>query len=277
MGGAPLMPDSATVAAVFDLIGTLRGDHGCSWDRKQTPRSMAVYLAEEVYELAEAITAGERAAVCEEFGDVLFLLLFICHCYERQGQFTFDEAVDRNVKKMIRRHPHVFGDSHADSPDAVRQQWEEIKKGEKADTPETSILDTIPSGLPGLLRAYRVSRCAGEAGFDWDDLTGVMAKVDEEWAEFKEEAARLADGTVRPERLAMEFGDILFTLVNVARFAGFHPESAVSAATEKFEKRFRFMERCLYEKDETLGSVPRQRLEALWAAAKKDIDTAEGD
>ncbi|MFH1985934.1 MAG: nucleoside triphosphate pyrophosphohydrolase [Pseudomonadota bacterium] len=270
------MPGSGSVAPIFDLIDVLRGEDGCSWDRKQTARSMAVYLAEEVFELAEAITAGDPAAVCEEFGDVLFLLLFICRCYTKEGRFTFDEAVARNVEKMTRRHPHVFGDSHAETPDAVRRQWNEIKKEEKAGVAEASILDAIPSGLPALLRAYRVSRRAGEAGFDWDDIGGVMAKVDEEWGEFKDEANRLADGAERPAHLAMEFGDILFTLVNVARFAGFHPESAVAASTAKFEKRFRFMERRLQENGDTLGTVPRERLEALWETAKREV-AVDGD
>lgn len=270
------MSDPRSVNAVFDLIDVLRGDGGCPWDRKQTARSMAVYLAEEVFELAEAITAGDAAAVCEEFGDVLFLLLFICRCYETAGQFTFDEAVSRNVEKMTRRHPHVFGDSHAETPDAVRRQWNEIKKDEKANATPSSILDAIPSGLPALLKAYRVSRRAGEAGFDWDDLDGVMAKVDEEWGEFKAEADRQTLGTERSAPLAMEFGDILFTLVNVARFAGFHPESAVAASTAKFEKRFRFMERRLQESGEAIGTVPRERLEALWEAAKKEV-SVEGE
>lgn len=265
------MTDIHSVNTVFNLIDTLRGENGCPWDRKQTARSMAVYLAEEVFELAEAITAGDAAAVCEEFGDVLFLLLFICRCYETEGQFTFDEAVALNVEKMTRRHPHVFGERHAETPDAVRRQWNEIKKDEKPNSEKTSILDAVPSGLPALLKAYRISRRAGEAGFDWDDVGGVMAKVDEEWGEFKEEVARVSDATDRSGHLAMEFGDILFTLVNVARFAGFHPESAVAAATDKFEKRFRFMERRLREDNESLDSVAREHLETLWTEAKRRV------
>ncbi len=263
------MTDSRSVSTVFSLIDTLRGENGCPWDRKQTARSMAVYLAEEVFELAEAITAGDAAAVREEFGDVLFLLLFICRCYETEGEFTFGEAVALSVEKMTRRHPHVFSDRTVDTPDAVRRQWNEIKRDEKRNTEKASILDAVPSGLPALLRAYRISRRAGEAGFDWDDLDGVMAKVDEEWREFKEEAARLSEVSDRSGHLAMEFGDVLFTLVNVARFAGFHPESAVAAATAKFEKRFRFMERRLRKSDESLDAVARERLETLWNEAKR--------
>lgn len=265
------MSDAYRVAAIIDLIDTLRGEGGCPWDRKQTARSMAVYLAEEVFELAEAITAGDADAVCDEFGDVLFLLLFIGRCFETEGRFSFDEAVRRNIVKMTRRHPHVFGDSRVETPDAVRRQWNDIKKDEKNGAPDESILDTVPSGLPALLRAYRISRRAGEAGFDWDDLGGVMEKVDEEWREFKEETGRQAGAEDRSRHLAMEFGDILFTLVNVARFAGFHPESAVAAATDKFEKRFRLMERRLKDAGEALNTVPRQRLEDLWGEAKKEV------
>ena len=270
MADRALIPKGSGVHALFQLIDALRGENGCPWDRKQTARSMVVYLAEEVFELAEAIAAGDTDAVREEFGDVLFLLLFICRCYEENGAFTFDDAVDRNVRKMVGRHPHVFGDTNVETPDGVRRQWNEIKKAEKPETPKRSLLDAVPSGLPALLRAYRVSRRAGEAGFDWDDLAGVMEKVDEEWREFGDEVERTASDDP-PDRLAMEFGDILFTLVNVARFSGFHPESALAASTGKFEKRFRAMEELLREADETVETAPRQLLDQLWERVKKDV------
>lgn len=258
-----------SIDALFRLIDTLRGENGCPWDRKQTPASMSIYLAEETFELIEAIESEDTAAVCEELGDVLFLLLFILRMYTRQGLFDLDAVADRAAAKMVRRHPHVFKDSQAETASQVRRQWQEIKKSEKAPGSRESILDSIPSGLPALLRAYRVSERAAEAGFDWAGLSGVMDKFSEEWAEFNRE---LDHGTERggaPGKLAMEFGDVVFTLANVARFAGFHPETALTGAVNKFTYRFRKMESLLGAAGLEMQSVSPARLDEFWELAKK--------
>ena len=258
-----------TIDALLQLIDTLRGENGCPWDRKQTPASMAVYLAEETFELIEAIENGDTAAACEELGDVLFLLLFILRIYDAGGLFDLDAVAARVTAKMVRRHPHVFSDAAAETASQVKRQWQAIKKTEKAPGRQKSIIDTIPSGLPALLRAYRVSERAAQAGFDWPDLSGVMEKFSEESAEFNQELERQNAPEGSPEKLAMEFGDILFTLAYVARFAGFFPETALTGAINKFTCRFRQMESLLQAKGLDMGSVSPARLDEFWELAKK--------
>ena len=254
------------------LIKTLRGVNGCPWDRKQTPRSIVLYLIEEVFELAEAIESGNSDAVLEELGDVLFQVLFITVLFNEKACFNLNDVIQTNITKMIRRHPHVFGDSSAQTVDAIKKQWYAIKRAEKGPKPDTSVLDSVPDGLPALMRAARISARAVDAGFDWDDIKGVMQKAEEEWREFQSE---LGDGEQTPdssERVLMEFGDLMFTLVNVARFARIHPEAALRAATQKFEKRFKKMEKTLLQKERNLDSLSRDEIDRLWEDAKKSLD-----
>ena len=260
-----------TLDSLCRLIDRLRGENGCPWDRSQTAASMAIYLAEETFELIEAIEGGNPGAVCEELGDVLFLLVFILRLYDTKGVFDLEQVIGRVTEKMIRRHPHVFGDSPVDTASQVSRQWQQIKKSEKEHAGQASILDSIPSGLPALMRAYRVSRRAAQAGFDWSELTGVMEKVSEEWGEFNQELSRRAVNAGSDKKLSMEFGDIVFTLVNVARFAGFHPETALTSATKKFENRFRWMESILARKGLEMQSVSRAKLDELWELAKAAV------
>lgn len=255
---------SIQVNRLVRLIETLRGANGCPWDKKQTPASISVYLIEEVYELVEAIASDNPESICEELGDVLFHLLFIARLFQEKQAFGLNQAIDGIVDKMIRRHPHVFGDSPAESIAEIRDQWRSIKKEEKKNALPKSILDSVPAGLPALLRAYRISERAAGAGFDWDDIHGVMEKVEEEWREFKEAVATDDDR----REIEMEFGDLLFTMMNVARIARIHPESALQAATHKFETRYRFMEKQLENCGESTDSVPRDELERLWEMAK---------
>lgn len=259
------------IKKVMDIIARLRGENGCPWDRKQTPRSMIVYLIEEAHELLEAIDAGDVVGVQEELGDVLFLVLFIAHLYSETGDLTIESAAETSAVKMIRRHPHVFGDAQADSPEAVKSQWQQIKMAEKPDRKDRSLLDAVPAGLPALMRAYRISERVARIGFDWDDMDGVMSKVEEEWAELKsaiQESNRYPDDATRRQDVALEFGDLIFTLANVARFARIHPETALAGATRKFETRFRRMETMADESGSSIESVPREALEEMWSAAK---------
>ena len=261
-------PNGDRLEAVMELIRRLRAPEGCPWDRKQTPPSLVNYLIEEVHELAEAITSGNRQAICEELGDVIFQVLFLAELYREMETFDLAGIVERNLTKMVGRHPHVFGPRQDLSTDEIRDNWHAIKKQEKAGRAGNSLLDSVPGGLPALMRAYRISERAARAGFDWPDIDSVMAKVEEEWREFK-----TAQHTVRDEdtqqAAAVEFGDILFTLTNVARFARFHPESALAAAVNKFERRFRFMERYFDRQGRDIESVAREDLEAAWEHAKK--------
>jgi tetrapyrrole methylase family protein/MazG family protein len=263
-------PQHPNIGALIRLIGRLRGEGGCPWDKKQTPRSMAVYLMEEMYELVDAIESGRFEHVCEELGDVLFHICFIARIYEEREQFDIDEIARRITDKMIRRHPHVFAGSSVDNTEDIKLQWHKIKKEEKKnDAPKSrssSALDSVPKTMPSLLRAHEISERAAKAGFDWNDIGEVLKKVDEELSELKSAIA----GN-HPEKVVLEIGDVLFTLVNVARFSQIHPEIALSNATRKFEKRFRKMEKAFSEKGKDIQSIPHDEKIQFWQAAKKNI------
>lgn len=264
-----LTPSSHSLGAIITLIQRLRGEDGCPWDRKQTPQSLSVYLIEEMYELVDAVASGNQLAVCEELGDVVFQVLFMAALYAESGAFDLEDVVQRNVEKMIRRHPHVFGEKKNLSTAAIRENWHAIKREEQKANHKApaSVLDSIPAGLPALVRSYRVSERAARTGFDWTALPEVMEKVEEEWLEFKSAARQMTDDTGRG-KTALEFGDIIFTLANVARFMGFHPETALTAAIQKFETRFRYMEKGFRDQGRDLESASREEMDRAWEIAK---------
>ncbi len=264
-----LKSDAALPESLTALVKRLRSDEGCPWDREQTPARIAAYLAEETYELIDAVASGDIANIREELGDVLFHVAFLAVLYEEEGAFDLQDVIHGNLEKMIRRHPHVFADSRVSNADDVRRQWRRIKRQEKGDHATQSVLDAVGSGLPPLTRAYRISRRAAAEGFDWDDLQGVMVKVEEEWTELKAALADTGNDAAGAEMVEMEFGDVLFTLVNVARLARFRPDTALSAAIAKFEKRFRWMEAQLARRGRALSEQTRRQMDALWEAAKK--------
>ena len=255
--------------ALFQIIRRLRGEDGCDWDRQQNAESMWKCLAEEVYELEEAITKNDVANICEELGDVLFQLLFIIEIYIEKKKFSYKDVTSQIASKMVRRHPHVYGDAVVESKSQLDRQWEEIKALEKAnaDRKNASVLDRVPKGMPSLLRAMKVSKAVVKEGFDWEDTRQVLTTVRDEIDEFE---AALNSGTKQETEL--EFGDILFTMVNVARFAGIQPETALSKSTAKFEGRYRLMEKRLREQKLTLKEISRAEIDRQWEAAKKDHD-----
>ena len=254
-----------TLEKIVSLIKRLRGKEGCPWDKKQTPETMITHLLGETYELQDAIASGNPDHVMEELGDVLFQLLFITSIYEERGSFKLSDMIELNLTKMVRRHPHVFGDEEADSVEEVNKTWERIKADERRDTKACSLLDTVPAGMPSLQRAYEISERVGRAGFDWDDLDGVIIKVKEEWDELSE--ARLKKDRAEVE---MEFGDLLFTLTNVARFLKIHPETALAGSVSKFEQRYRHLEKELTRKGCGLDALSREVIDTLWERAKED-------
>jgi len=260
------------IDAIIELIETLRGENGCPWDKIQTPQTILAYLLEETYELMDAVESADPAEICGELGDVLFHLLFLVSLFREMGYFNIKDVVDLNVKKMIRRHPHVFGDDTIESADEVKKRWYKIKMEEKNASSGDSILDSIPASLPALMRAYRMSERAGRTGFDWEEISGVMEKVEEEWSELKTVLKKQKQSSIDQRQLALEFGDVLFTLVNVARFANIHPETALRDATNKFERRFRYMEKCIANGQRDIRSVSQKEKDALWEQAKKTID-----
>jgi len=168
------------------LVERLRGEDGCPWDQKQTSKTIGLYLIEEVYELIDAMENGGSDEICEELGDVLFHIVFLVDLFQGKGHLTFTDIIRNITEKMIRRHPHVFGDKQLENSGQVRDQWREIKKEEKGTSGSGSVLDSVPTALPALMRAHRISERAVGIGFDWDDMKGVMEKVEEEWFEFKD-------------------------------------------------------------------------------------------
>lgn len=255
----------------LNIIKTLRNiDGGCPWDRQQTPVSMWKCLIEETYELRDAILQGIPEDVCEELGDVLFQLLFISEIYRERKEFDIFESIKKVSAKMIRRHPHVYGKENFSTKDQLVESWENIKKQEKKEAGKVfneSVLDSVPSGMPSLLRCHKVSNCAVKAGFDWDNIDGVLEKVREEFEEFAEVVH--TDDKIA---IADELGDILFTLVNVARFVGIHSETALAGSIDKFERRYRYMEKLLKEQSACLKDLSKKDKEKLWDRAKQAYD-----
>ncbi|MBU8848308.1 MAG: nucleoside triphosphate pyrophosphohydrolase [Desulfobacterales bacterium] len=258
-----------TIDRLFNIIRILRSENGCAWDRKQTPETIWKCLAEEGYELQEAIAKKDLQNICEELGDVLFQLVFIVEIFQERGEFTFSDVVDHVAGKMIRRHPHVYEDARTLTREEVSRQWETIKALEKKENGQekASVLDSVPKGMPSLIRALKVSKCVVKEGFDWDNIHEVLDTVKDEISEFE---AALESGN--QNEAIMEFGDILFTLVNVARFAKFHPETALAGSTAKFEGRFRLMENELKERQIKLKDLSRNQKDLFWSRAKQSYE-----
>lgn len=258
------------------LVKILRGDHGCPWDREQTPEQIKTYLLEEAYEVLEALESGNSKDVCAELGDLLFHIVFLARIFEEYGDFNIRDVVETISKKMIWRHPHVFGRAHVSGPDEVRDRWHEIKVAEAGDkdTIPYSFLDSVPKKLPALMRAYRIIERAAKLGFGRPDVNGIFKKLDEELAEFKS-----ALKTENSEKSAEALGDLLFTVVNLGRFMRAHPEAALTRTISKFIKRFRIIEQVLRDQGRTLESVSPDEIDTLWEQCKidKEILTGEKD
>lgn len=260
----PANPDfPPTFSGVLELLRALRGPDGCPWDREQTPRSLLPHLIEEAHEAAEAIEAGDPVATVDELGDLLLHLGFQVVLGEEAGEFDLSDVAGRLVAKMVRRHPHVFGDAEyaGDGHEAV---WERLKREERSASGPASLLDGLPEGLPALVRAYRIQQKVASVGFDWPSGEGAGGKVDEELAE-----TRAAAGARSPERLEEEFGDLVFAIVNWGRHLGVHPHNALQRASRKFEARFRRLERLAADRGLDLEEQSLEALDELWEEAKR--------
>ena len=252
----------------------MSGPDGCPWDREQTLRTLSPYAVEEAHEIADAIAAEDRPAVAEELGDLLFLVTFLAVRLEQEGGPAPAAIARANIAKMIARHPHVFGERKDLDAQGVLRQWEEGKRGETGRTRETgqtgeasheSLLGKSPAGLPALLRAYRVQEKAASVGFDWADVRGVLAKLREEVTEVEEAIQGGQDGKV-----AEEIGDLLFAVVNLARFVKTDPEAHLRAATEKFRSRFDRVTAMLKAEGRAPESAGLPELDRLWEAVKRE-------
>lgn len=261
---------------LVDIMDRLREPGGCPWDREQTYETLRSYLIEECYEVAEALDREDPDALREELGDLLFQVVFLSRLAKENGDFVAADVIRGIAEKMIRRHPHVFGEGSAETAEEVLKNWEEIKREEKrgkrehADSPEAmhSVLDGIPTALPALLKAQRLATKAARVGFDWDRPAEVLDKIDEELAE-------LRDAVQRDERAGVreEIGDLLFSLAMLARKMEIDPEGALEQTNLKFTRRFNWIERALQREGKNLDDADLEQLEELWNASKNDPGT----
>jgi tetrapyrrole methylase family protein/MazG family protein len=227
-----------SIKALISLVKSLRGQPGCPWDKKQTPKTMLIYLIEEMYELADAIESNCAEEVREELGDVLFHIVFITRLFQETGRFSIYDVARDITEKMIRRHPHVFGAARVDNTDEIRQNWYQIKQNEKKQFKKESVLDSVPINLPALMRAYRIGERTARCGFECEDRESLLDKLNSEFEQLRSSIAN-----DQSDRISNDFGNLLFSLVNLARLSKIHPESALSGAVKAFEKRFRKMEK----------------------------------
>ena len=270
--------DLTQTARLLRIMARLRDPQsGCPWDVEQTFRTIAPYTIEEAYEVAEAIEQNDLAALKDELGDLLLQVVFHARMAEEDGRFDFEAVAAAIGDKMVRRHPHVFGDVSVDSAAAQTRAWEDTKAAEraakKADGEAQGALDGVTVGLPALTRAGKLQRRAARVGFDWPETLQVFEKIDEELAEIKEEIENGSD----PLRLEDEVGDLLFVAVNLARHLAVDPEAALRRSNAKFERRFRSMERALLADHAALKDLPLEVLEEAWQAAKaRESDSESG-
>jgi tetrapyrrole methylase family protein/MazG family protein len=272
---------------LVDLMAALRAPNGCPWDRKQTHESLKPYLLEETYEVLEVLDQQNRAKLPEELGDVLLQVLFHSQIASEDGRFTIEDVLEQLADKLIRRHPHVFENGPADTTptnaDQVVARWEDIKRTERQTSGRPdSVLDGVPQTLPALLRAYQIQARASRVGFDWThDAQGfdqILGKIEEEIQELRaairfpasnQSEPDAAAATARQAQIAAEFGDVLFSLVNLARFIKVSPEDALRQATNRFVERFLFIDAQATASGRTIGELSFEEMNRLWDEAKR--------
>ncbi len=274
------MQPGRDISVLIDIMARLRDPNGgCAWDREQTFETVAPYTIEEAYEVAEAIARGDRHDICDELGDLLLQVVFHARMAEEEGAFAFPDVVEAVTRKMIRRHPHVFGPEEARTPHLVKGIWEKIKAEERQEKATRhggklpdGLLDQVSVAMPPMLRAVKLQQKAGTVGFDWNDPRAVLTKIREELDELEAEMNRADDSeTEKAEARAAieaELGDVLFALANLGRHLDIDPEAAVRATNEKFRKRFSYIERKLGEAGRRPAEATLQEMEALWQEAK---------
>jgi len=253
--------DKYDITDLLEIMAILR--ERCPWDREQTHQSIRVNFLEETCEVLEAIDNGDAELLREELGDVLLQVVFHSRIEQEAGRFGFDGVADGVCKKLINRHPHIFGDIKADTADAVLRNWDEIKKTEKSQKTHTEGLMSVPNTLPALMKAAKVQKRAAKAGFDWKNIAGALDKLDEEVLELKKAILQKND-----QAIFEEFGDLLFSAVNVSRFIGVEPEQSLGAATGKFIARFAGVEELAAARGIDMASASLEELDRLWDQVK---------
>ena len=261
------MDERKTAGELFEelvkMAAHLRGPDGCSWDRKQTLETIRPHFLEEAHEAAEAVSRGDFDEFREEIGDTLFLTVFLVRLAEEEGKFAIADSLRSILEKMKRRHPHVYGDAAAPEEGDLLASWEKVKQAEKGKKERDSILDGVPATLPALLRARRLQQKAANIGFDWPTAEDVLRKIKEEAGEVEEAVHHLS-----PEKIEDEIGDLLFSVVNLARFFDIDPEAALNGTNRKFRNRFRTIE----DRIDTDHPPPLEILDRYWEEAKKAED-----
>jgi MazG family protein len=264
---------SSSFDRLVEIMDRLRDPGGCPWDREQTLDTLAPYFLEEAYEAVDAIAAADPEKLCEEIGDLLLQIVFVARIAREKGWFGVDEVCDSISEKMVRRHPHVFGDREVDDSAEVMRNWEDIKRAERAHEPESSVLDGVPGSLPALLKAFRMTEKAAAVGFDWRKPADVMVKMREEMDEL--EAELNTEDDVAVDRVRAEMGDVLFVMANLARHLGIEPETALQNTNASFKRRFQKMEERSRKMDRDFREMSLEEQDALWEEVKAD-ERSEG-
>ena len=252
-----------SLSKLIKITDILMGEDGCPWDKVQTRESLKPYLVEETYEVLDALDANDPEKIKDELGDLLYQILFHSKISSLKGEFNFRDVINNLSEKMVRRHPHVFKEGELNTPDQVVKQWEEIKRNEKNQANQKSILDNIPKNLPSLLRAQKLQKKAAKEGFDWDQINDVFDKLDEEIAEFKEAVLKKKSADIQSE-----IGDIIFVITNIAKCYKIDAEEALRSTNNKFIKRFQYIEQKIKAKGKTLKDSPLEEMERYWQEAK---------
>jgi MazG family protein len=250
--------------SLLEIMERLRAPDGCPWDAQQTEQTLKVYLLEEAYEVLDAIEKEDSEALCEELGDLFFQIIFLTQLAKEKGKFTFLNVMERIRDKMIRRHPHVFGEKKVRDAQEVVDNWAKIKRQEKKEKPE-EVLNRVPASLPALLRAHRLSERAARFGFDWKDKEQVWEKVKEEFLELK-----TAMEEKSAEKVKEEIGDLIFSLVNLSRHWGFNAEDILRHTNTKFTDRFNKMILSLREKGIDVEKASIEQMDQIWEEIKRD-------
>jgi len=258
---------SQSFDSLLAVMDRLRDPGGCPWDREQTLQTLAPYLLEEAYEVVDAIATGQPQELCEELGDLLIQIVFLARIAREKKWFDIDDVCECIAEKMVRRHPHVFGDRKVADSSEVLRNWEEIKRTEGAGSDERSVLDGVPGSLPALLKAFRMTEKAAAVGFDWRRPLDVMGKMHEEMDELEAELSM--GGGVATDRVRAEMGDVLFVMANLARHLGVEPETALQESNAKFKRRFQAMEERTRNAGRNLRDMDLREQDALWEDVKR--------